>query len=58
MAGSQVFVDTRGWVTVSSSREAYHREVHTFLTGFGGQVYTSDYVLDETITLRALSAPG
>ena len=51
MAGSQVFVDTWGWVTVSSSREAHHREVRTFLAGFRGQVYTSDYVLDETITL-------
>jgi hypothetical protein len=44
MAGSQVFVDTWGWVTVSSSREAHHREVRTFLAGFRGQVYTSDYL--------------
>ncbi len=58
MAGSQVSVDTWGWVTISSSREAYHREVRAFLTGFHGHVYTSDYVLDETITLLYARYPG
>jgi predicted nucleic acid-binding protein len=51
MAGSTLFVDTWGWVTLSSRRETRHQEVRAFLKGFRGQVYSSDYVLDETITL-------
>ena len=51
MASSTLFVDTWGWVTFSSRRETRHHEVNAFLTGFRGRVYTSDYVLDETITL-------
>jgi predicted nucleic acid-binding protein len=50
----RVFIDTWGWVTSSNKREARHREVSAFLKNFwdqGGMSYTSDYVLDETITL-------
>ena len=51
MASNKLFVDTWGWVTFSSRRETHYHAVHSFLIGFDGQVYTSDYVLDETITL-------
>lgn len=50
----RIFIDTWGWITVSNKREARHEEVTAFLDGFwdqGGIGYTSDYVLDETITL-------
>lgn len=58
MIGRRLFVDTWGWVTVSSQREAQHHEVRALLTGFRGQVYTTDYVLDETITLLYARYPG
>ena len=51
MASNKLFVDTWGWGTFSSRRETHHHEVRAFLLAFDGQVYTSDYVLDETITL-------
>lgn len=49
-----IFIDTWGWITVSTKREARHQEVADFLDNFwrrGGINSTSDYVLDETITL-------
>ncbi len=48
---AKLFVDTWGWVTVSNIREARHQQVSAFLHAFRGRVYTTDFVLDETITL-------
>jgi predicted nucleic acid-binding protein len=50
----RIFIDTWGWVTLRDRREARHEEVVRFYQNFrkgGGLIYTSDYVLDETITL-------
>jgi predicted nucleic acid-binding protein len=50
----KVFVDTWAWLTLYDRREARHNDVADFFRRFrsqGGQLYTSDYVLDETITL-------
>ena len=50
----RLFVDTWGWITLANKREAQHVVVSRFLDHFwnqGGVTYTSDYVLDETITL-------
>jgi predicted nucleic acid-binding protein len=50
----RIFIDSWGWIAASNKREARHTEVSDFLQHFwnqGGTSYTSDYVLDETITL-------
>lgn len=49
-----LFIDTWGWLQVLSSRESRHEEVVRYLDSFlrqDGQAYTTDYVLDETLTL-------
>jgi uncharacterized protein len=49
-----IFIDTWGWLTLRDRREARHREVDRFYREVRRRrdsVYTSDYVLDETITL-------
>ena len=49
-----IFIDTWGWLTLRDRREARHREVDRFYREVHRRrdsVYTSDYVLDETITL-------
>ena len=49
-----IFIDTWGWLTLRDRREARHREVDRFYREVRrrrDRVYTSDYVLDETITL-------
>lgn len=49
----KVFVDTWGWLTLRDKRESRHQEVSEFYQDFRqrkGRLYTSDYVLDETIT--------
>jgi predicted nucleic acid-binding protein len=56
-----IFIDTWGWLTLRDRREARHREVDHFYREVRRRrdsVYTSDYVLDETITLlfRRLSS--
>ena len=51
---SELFVDTWGWLTLYDKRESQHQRVVGFYADFrtqGGQLYTSDYVLDETFTL-------
>ncbi len=48
------FVDTWGWTAMGRRREARHQEVvayYRLILQQGRQVLTSDYVLDETITL-------
>lgn len=50
----KLFIDTWGWLTLRDKRESRHAEVSNFYQDFRlrkGRVYTSDYVLDETITL-------
>ena len=49
-----IFIDTWGWLTLRDRREARHGEVDRFYREVRRRrdsVYTSDYVLDETITL-------
>ena len=50
----KIFVDTWGWLTLLDRKESRHLELKEFYSQFRNQrgiVYTSDYVLDETITL-------
>ncbi len=49
-----LFIDTWGWVTIHNKREPRHGEINAFYRNFRkqqGTVYTTDYVLDETLTL-------
>jgi uncharacterized protein len=49
-----IFIDTWGWLTLRDRREARQREVNRLYREVRRRrdsVYTSDYVLDETITL-------
>ncbi len=48
---ASLFIDTWGWLTLGSKREMRHQEVSAFYRSFGGSIYTTDYVLDETFTL-------
>jgi predicted nucleic acid-binding protein len=50
----KLFIDTWGWLTLRDRKESRHQEVKGFYREFRGRqgiIYTSDYVLDETITL-------
>jgi len=50
----KVFIDTWGWLTLRDRDESRHEDVKEFYRQFrdqNGIIYTSDYVLDETITL-------
>lgn len=50
----KLFIDTWGWLTLRDSRESRHQEVVSYYRDFRlqqGIAYTTDYVLDETITL-------
>lgn len=50
----KLFVDTWGWVELNNKRSHRYREVTSFYREFAqkrGRVYTTDYILDETITL-------
>ncbi len=50
----KVFIDTWGWLTLRDRKESRHQEVKDFYRQFrdqNGIIYTSDYVIDETITL-------
>jgi len=49
-----LFIDTWGWVSLQNRRETKHDEVKTFYRKYrlsGANIYTTDYVLDETLTL-------
>lgn len=51
---NKLFVDTWGWLALRDKREYRHKEVSKFYLHFcsqGGIIYTTDYVLDETVTL-------
>jgi predicted nucleic acid-binding protein len=50
----RLFVDTWGWIVLFNRREWRHTEVETYFQRFqerGNIAYTTDYVLDETLTL-------
>jgi len=54
MAAGSVFIDTWGWIALGRRREPRHEEVAEYyraLCSRGERIYTSDYVLDEVITL-------
>ena len=47
------FVDTWGWIALFNKNESRHREVEAYFHRFqerGGIAYTTDYILDETLT--------
>jgi len=49
-----VLIDTWGWLALGHRRDARHQEVKAFyqtLRKQGVRLYTTDYVLDEVITL-------
>jgi len=49
-----VFIDTWGWLALGHRRDALHQEVKAFYQALqkeGVLCYTTDYVLDEAITL-------
>jgi len=48
------FVDTWGWVALGHQKDAHHEEVRAYIERAAEHhvpLYTTDYVLDETITL-------
>jgi len=54
MMKKKLFIDTWGWVVIHNKREPRHAEVNRFYRNFRlqkGEIYTTDYVLDETMTL-------
>jgi len=54
MSPDPVFVDTWGWMALGHRRDPSHSEIRRFYHELREQrvpVYTSDYVLDEVITL-------
>jgi|LGOV01.1.fsa_nt_gb predicted nucleic acid-binding protein len=49
-----VFIDTWGWLALGHRRDASHRKVNALykeLRSGGARIYTTDYVLDEVMTL-------
>ena len=46
-----VFVDTGGWFAAVARRDSAHPLAATFLRQWTGPLITTDYVLDETLTL-------
>jgi predicted nucleic acid-binding protein len=59
---TKLFIDTWGWLTLHDKSERYHQEAteaYQRAIAQNGQIYTTDYVLDETITFffRRLPAP-
>jgi len=49
-----VFIDTWGWLALGHRKDAHHHEVKVVykqLRAKGARLYTSDYVLDELISL-------
>ena len=56
----KLLIDTWGWITYSNRREERHVEIRTFYNDFRlkkGILYTTDYILDETITLLFRKLP-
>jgi predicted nucleic acid-binding protein len=54
MSLDPIFVDTWGHLALGHRRDPHHLEVKKFYQGLRDQgvaIYTSDYVLDELVTL-------
>ena len=54
MNKSLLFIDTWGWLTLYDRQESAHQQTVKFYQDFWhqkGNIYTTDYVLDETFTL-------
>ncbi len=54
MAGERLVVDTWGWLSLADDREPRHRDVREIVAELGpagGTTVTTDYILDETLTL-------
>jgi len=47
----KIFVDTGGWYAAAARRDRDHEAAKLFLSGNHLPLLTSDYVLDETVTL-------
>jgi predicted nucleic acid-binding protein len=50
----KLFIDTWGWLVIHNKREPRHTEIKKYYRTFRAQrgtIYTTDYVLDETMTL-------
>ena len=59
---NKIFIDTWGWLTLHDKSERYHKQAtqaYQQAIAQSGQIYTTDYVLDETFTLffRRLPTP-
>lgn len=59
---AKLFIDTWGWLTLHDKDERYHQQAtqaYRQAINQGQQIYTTDYVLDETFTLffRRLPSP-
>jgi len=53
MKRTEVFVDTGGWIAVTTEDDNYHRLASNYFESqiqAGSRFLTSDYVLDETLT--------
>jgi len=53
-------IDTWGWLKIFGRRESRHEEVSQYYRRFrkdSGAAFTTDYVLDETITQLFLRLP-
>lgn len=46
-----IFVDTSAWFARYSPRDQYHQVACEFLRANGARLVTTDYVIDETLTL-------
>ena len=46
-----LFVDTSAWIALVEKRHALRERVTALLQGFPGRLYTSNFVLNETVTL-------
>jgi len=56
----KLFIDTWGWLVLADRQDPAHRKVRSFHQAFRrrkGRCVTSDYVLDEMITLLFRRAP-
>jgi hypothetical protein len=47
----KIFVDTGGWYAAAASRDRDHEAAKHFLSGNHLPLMTSDYIMDETVTL-------
>jgi predicted nucleic acid-binding protein len=56
----KLFIDTWGWLNIFNQHENHHQITVQYYQNFiqqGGQIYTTDYILDETLTLLSKRRP-